>query len=403
MPHPESGSQVSLALFSQLVKVSTFKMSGKSMLTPIVYGPNPDSPHRDGGVAVWMRYLKKICSLSGIQADFLYIDRAFIDRLPLPRVIKRAIGSIWCSTLLVLSRSDQAILHVNASLYPTTILRDAPVVAGAAIRGTPIFFQIHGGRLANLDRGTVSHWLGHWMLRKADRLGIHPGPQWEEFTQAGYEVKSIPMYNAVPSTPYFAAVDEKGAHFLFLGRIVEEKGVRDILEVVLRLRSEGYDEVALTIAGDGPLLEEVRRIVRASKYSDSIYIEGFVQGSALDEVLNRANIFVLPSRHQEGFPFSFLECAERGMACIVTENSAIPEVFTAGEDFQPVDIADTNSLYLQMKRLTVDIEYRSSLGRSIAGAVGSCCTVEAAAGRFRRLYTFLSQNTPDKHWIADQG
>lgn len=377
--------------------------NGKSTTSVIIYGPNPDSPHRNGGVAVWMRYLQQICSLSGIQANFLYIDHAFIDRLILPRVIKRAIGSLWCSVLLVLSRDDQTILHVNASLYPTTILRDAPIVAAAAICGVPIFFQVHGGRLANLDKGTFTHWLAHWMLRKATRLGIHPGPQWEEFVQAGYEMKAIPMHNAVPSTPYSAAVDEKGAHFLFLGRVVEEKGVRDILEAVLRLRSEGYDKVALTIAGNGPLLEEVRLTAQASKYSDSIHIEGFIQGNALDEVLNRANIFVLPSRHQEGFPFSFLECAERGMACIVTENSAIPEVFAAGEDFQPVDIADANSLYLQMKRLAVDIEYRSSLGRSIAAAVRSCCTIEAAAGRFRRLYASLSQDMHDKREGTDEG
>lgn len=368
-----------------------------------IYGPNPESPFRTGGVAVWLRYLRLICQRANIAANFLYIDHPFIDHLPLPDVAKRALGSLRCAVrLLLVLKSTPRVVHVNASMYPTTLLRDFPIVAAATIRGFPIFFQVHGGRLANLEKSIVSQWLSDWMLRKSTCLGIHPGPQWNEFTDVGFRRKMIPMYNLVPSTLKTASVDRSDAHFLFLGRLVEEKGARDVLEAFIRLRSENLDEVKLTVAGEGPLLEELRLIAHSSGFADFIHIPGFVQEESLDKVLSRANVFVLPSRHQEGFPFSFLECAERGMACIVTENSAIPEVFTSGEDFLPIDVADPNSLYVQMKRLTVDIKLRTRLGRSVDSAVKACCTIEAAAEKFRRLYDSLAHDAQDVRGVASQ-
>jgi glycosyltransferase involved in cell wall biosynthesis len=292
--------------------------------------------------------------------------------------------------VLGLQGAEAPVVHVNASLYPSTVLRDLPVVIAAVLRGCPILLQVHGGRLANLTPGTIPWQAWHWMCRRATCLGVHPGPQWEEFEDAGYGRRMRRMYNLVPSTDYRADLAAP-PHFLFLGRVVEEKGVKEALQVFLRLRSEGYDEVRMTIAGKGDLVEPLREKIRSSPHSEAVSVTGFLEGDALEHVRRCTNIFVLPSRHQEGFPLSFLECAERGMACIATTNSAIPDVFEPEEEFQPVDINQPSDLYDQMKRMVTDPTHRERIGTGGYEAVQECCTIEAAANRFENLYLKLAK------------
>ncbi len=358
-------------------------------LQVIAYGPNPDAPHRTGGVAVWLQYLRRICDAAALPARFIYVDQPLPSRLPLPRIAKRALGSFIAALKVLCTRQKgPPVVHVNASLYPSTVLRDLPVVVAATLRGCPILLQVHGGRLANLTPGTIPWRAWHWMCRQATCLGVYPGPQWNEFEEAGYGRRMRRMYNIVPPTNHRADLAAP-PHFLFLGRVVEEKGVREALQVVLRLRDEGHDDVRMTIAGEGELVEPLREKVRSSPHSEAVSVTGFLEGDALEHVRRQANIFVLPSRHQEGFPLSFLECAERGMACIATTNSAIPKVFEPEKEFQPVDLDRSGNLYDQMKRMVTDPAYRERIGRRGFEAVQECCTIEAAVGRFRSLYKRL--------------
>jgi glycosyltransferase involved in cell wall biosynthesis len=198
------------------------------------------------------------------------------------------------------------------------------------------------------------------------------------------------MYNFVPSTDHTAQVRDTPAHFLFLGRVVEAKGIKMALETFGRLHEEGHNNIRMTVAGDGELLEHLRSEVNEASYSEAVSFEGFVQGEELENVRRRANIFLLPSKHG-GFPFSFLECAERGMACIVTTNSAIPDAFEAGVEFEPVDPNDQADLYEQMKRMIIDPVHREQIATAGQEAVRSCCTIEGASDRLRSMYREINE------------
>jgi glycosyltransferase involved in cell wall biosynthesis len=333
-----------------------------------------------------MQYLHRIVEKAGLQSQFLYIDGERVDRLPIPAPLKRGIGAVQCALqLLRLPEGEgDGVVHVNTSLYQSTIIRDAPVVLAARHRGLPVLLQTHGGRLANIEKSAFGRRVGHWLFRAVDQIGVFPGPQYREFEQAGYKEKLARMYNIVPQTE--ATVDRDGIpHFLFLGRLAPEKGSGLTLRAFLQLMEEGCT-ARLTIAGDGELLDELRVIARSSDHSNMIDIVGYVTGNDLNAVLEQTNIFVLPSRHQEGFPLSFLECAERGMACLVTKNSAIPEVFQEGVEFEPIDLNVPDDLYQKMKRVVEDVRHRAALGMAVQQAVRECCTIEAAAQRFKNIY-----------------
>lgn len=339
-----------------------------------------------------MRYLSDICSLAHLRQHSLFVDNRLVDKLPLPAVLKRASGSAIAALKLLSLGQARVVVHVNTSLYPSTMIRDLPIMVAARLRGFPVLLQVHGGRLSNLRRGSAPFRVARWMFHTASTLGIHPGPQWREFEEAGYRDKMRRMHNAVPRSLRAGPADPSTAHLIFLGRLTESKGIRELVDVVLRLCSEGHLNLRLTVAGDGPLLAELKERIATSPWSDNVEITGFLSGSALQEALDEASCFVLPSRHQEGFPFSFLECGERGMACLVTRDSAIAELFEPGIDFLPLDLdrGGVDHLYHQVGRLVSDADLRARLGRTLQTKIRASFTLEALSQSYRDLYDQIS-------------
>lgn len=356
----------------------------------LVYGPSPDDPQRTGGVASHIRYVRSFSEQLNLPAIFYYVDVFKPGPSRWLRPIKLTIGVLWCALKLLFRATGgrPQLVHVNTSLYPNTIYRDIALIMASHLRGFRVFIQVHGGRLSNMDRTPVRRWLWRKSFEWAHGLGVHAGPQWEEFSTGGYRAKMHQMLNMVPDSGKAADVGKKHVQFLSLGRVVPEKGVHDILSCFMRLQKDGFCNIGLTIAGSGSSVASLQRQVKEADL-DHVNITGFVSGAALQQVMDEATVFLLPSRHQEGFPFSFLECAERGMVCIVTKNSAIPEVFSEGEEFLAVQAESEEDLYARMKQVVEDAGLRKQLGEAVQSAVNRLCTISAGGKRFLALYRHL--------------
>ncbi|MBN2567183.1 glycosyltransferase family 4 protein [Candidatus Woesearchaeota archaeon] len=92
----------------------------------------------------------------------------------------------------------------------------------------------------------------------------------------------------------------------FIGRLVEEKGVRDLLSALPSIKGE------VIVAGDGPLERDVRTAARKGWL---LYL-GRING--VEELLKKTEIFVLPS-HGEGFPLALAEAMAAGCAPVITD------------------------------------------------------------------------------------
>jgi glycosyltransferase involved in cell wall biosynthesis len=368
-------------------------MQRKKKSCLVIYGPNPYVSHRTGGVAKWMLYLQSITKNNKIYPYFLFADSLRLEFLP--RIIQQFVNFfIYSFRLLFIPLQNHAILHVNTSLFSNAIYRDFFVILLAKSRGMTLFIQIHGGRLSNIKIKTLSHKLWRHVFRISDYLGVFPGPQWKEFAATKYYNKMIRMYNAIPSTEGCAWNNEK-VHFLFLGRLSHEKGSYLLLDNFIRLRKEGFKGIELTIAGDGALLNKLRKTASLSEYSNDIHIKGFVKGLDLKKILDNTNVFVLPSKHQEGFPLSFLECAERGMTCLVTKNSAIPELFEENLEFVSVDLDVSNDLYLKLKYIIKHENERIGLGKAVQKKVKNNFTIEATEKRMNEIYLKILESSKE--------
>ena len=113
------------------------------------------------------------------------------------------------------------------------------------------------------------------------------------------------------------------------GRLIEKKGLKTTLRAFARFQKE-FPAARLTIAGEGPQLEELQSLARELQIAASVNFAGFVSQEELRRLFYEAHIFLHPSErgrdgNQEGVPNSMLEAMASGLPVFATRHGGIPE------------------------------------------------------------------------------
>ena len=144
----------------------------------------------------------------------------------------------------------------------------------------------------------------------------------DELVEVGFDPGRImvrPNFVDDPRPPH----DVAGDGFLFAGRLVEEKGVRVMLDGWRR--SEVWRDQRLLVAGSGPLADLVRR-------ADDVNVEalGLVPHDEMLDVVGRAAVTVVPSLWPEPFGRGVIEAAARGRPSLVCNTGGVASLVVDG-------------------------------------------------------------------------
>lgn len=118
----------------------------------------------------------------------------------------------------------------------------------------------------------------------------------------------------------------KDSYFLFLGRIVPEKGIHYLIDAYSEVKTDKKLVIAGGASDTDSYYEELKRKAQNNK---NIIFTGFVQGQELEELYSNAYVYVLPS-DLEGMPLSLLEAMSYGNCCLTSD---IDECATVMEDY----------------------------------------------------------------------
>ena len=137
--------------------------------------------------------------------------------------------------------------------------------------------------------------------------------------------------------------------FLFVGRIVKDKGINELVGAFKKLYSE-YPDIRLILVGPyednlDPISQESRDAISA--YDDIVAV-GKKMGEELLAYYAAADCFVMPS-YREGFPNTVLEAGAMGLASIVTDINGSREIIVDGENGMIVPPQNEERLYQAMK------------------------------------------------------
>ena len=240
--------------------------------------------------------------------------------------------SLWafpCAFYLARRFQEEGIEHIHApwACGPATAAWLASRLTGIPFTFTARSWDIHPPdslilekiRDAALVRGETRSAIEHL----ARLPGVDPG-------------KFRLTYNGVPLRASLSAPVSMRPPYglLALGRFVEKKGFEYLIRACGALKSSGLD-FRLTLAGDGPLRANLKRMVRGLGLSGRVDFPGFVPYHGVSELFLRADLFIAPSVIEEsgdvdGIPTVLMESLTHGVPVIATSVGGIPELVEDG-------------------------------------------------------------------------
>jgi galacturonosyltransferase len=145
--------------------------------------------------------------------------------------------------------------------------------------------------------------------------------------------------------------------FLFLGRVMKEKGIHELFQAMDRLYEEGFD-CCLDVLGHYE--EDFQDVIRSKEEKGWLCYHGFQND--VRPFIERAHCFVLPSHH-EGMANTNLECAAMGRPVITSNIPGCKEAVIDGKSGYLCQVKNADSLYAAMKEfLNLSREQREAMG-----------------------------------------
>ncbi len=155
-----------------------------------------------------------------------------------------------------------------------------------------------------------------------------------KFIEAGISEDRISVKpNFVPDPGVHTHVyPEQRAGVLYVGRLSQEKGLRTLIEAWCDLT------VQLRIAGDGPLMDELR-----ASAPENVTLLGRLTREQVYTEMARAALLVMPSNCYEGLPVTLIEALASGLPVAASRIGTLQEVVTEGKTgctFKPENSPD---------------------------------------------------------------
>jgi glycosyltransferase involved in cell wall biosynthesis len=173
----------------------------------------------------------------------------------------------------------------------------------------------------------------------------------------------------------------------YLGRLVPEKGLFDLLEACAGLQGD----YRLRIIGDGRLRDEIQQRMTATALAGRAELLPALPGSAVPRALQELDILVLPSRlvanWKEQFGRVLIEAMSCGLAVVGSDSGEIPNVL--GDAGIVVPQASPAALRAALQGLLDDAALRADYGQRGRARVLARYTQAILAQRYSAVYRLM--------------
>lgn len=166
----------------------------------------------------------------------------------------------------------------------------------------------------------------------------------------------------------------------FLGRLDEEKGIRELAAVARSLP----DDVTVRFIGDGDLREWLETELETQRAEGTVELTGWVDHDAVPAQLNDLALLVMPSQPTEGLPTTILEALACGTPVLASPVSGVPDVVRDGETGFHIDSREPAQLRAQITRI-LDEEPLADISATGRSLIDSDYSFEAATERYRAI------------------
>lgn len=188
----------------------------------------------------------------------------------------------------------------------------------------------------------------------------------------GYgNVKGVDMEKFDPTRFVNVKKNNEEFRFIFVGRIVGDKGINELVEAFVKLNKE-FPAIRLTLVGSyeenlDPVKPETLQLVEQNSRID---VCGPKYGDELLVEYMKSDCFVMPS-YREGFPNTVMEAGAMGLPSVVTDINGSREIIIHGENGLIVPSKDVAALYDAMKKMLLDTSAREKMAANARPLIDS--------------------------------
>lgn len=388
--------------------------------------------HKTDNSSIFLRYLAAHLADQGASVHVLAPDHHTVERTSLDK----GVNNLWFKYLpkrwqtLAYGSGILPNLHKNPLLYlhvPFFLLsmfahllylcwKIRPDVIHAHWIIPQGFIAVLAGKLFNIPVITTAHGgdafsLNNGLLTRLKKFTLRHCHAWTSNTtvtaQAFGSTDQIPKPNIIPmgvDIQHFQSGnadnikgDESRKIILFVGRLVEKKGVKYLIEAVSLLPSPIQEEAVLWIIGDGD--ERAALELQAKQLGiTNIKFWGQVQNTQLADYYAAASLFVAPSvvdskGDTEGQGVILLEAMASQTPIIASRIGGIPEVISNNESGLLVQPNDPEKLSNAIQQLFNKPQLRAALIRNASAKAEENYAWQAIANNFLAIY----KNPTNRH------
>ncbi len=227
-----------------------------------------------------------------------------------------------------------------------------------------VILHIHGGRFKVFydDQPSFLQHIIRYQLEKADRVLVL-SPTWQEFVKSIAPRANVKICRNYVEMPPLERIkkDPFVINVLFLGFVGNLKGIHDLLAVLPEV-VKIHPNLRLLVGGNGEI-DNAKDIVAREGLTNYVEFMGWVSGDLKRDLLENADIFVLPS-YKEGLPVSLLEAMSYGIPVISTTVGSIPELIDDKVNGFLISPGDRLALQNLIVQLGIDARLRVEIGQT---------------------------------------
>lgn len=177
---------------------------------------------------------------------------------------------------------------------------------------------------------------------------------------------------------------------LYVGQLVERKGVKYLLKAYAQLKGE-FD-VALLIVGDGIQKNELEDLCAKEDIQDAFFV-GYKQLEELPAYYAASDIFVLPST-EEVWGLVLNEAMACGLPVITTDKvGASVDLIKEGVNGYVVEAKNVERLYQAMKKILSNPELKQSMGNKSQQIINDGFRLEDAKQGFANTIDYIASKS----------
>lgn len=194
----------------------------------------------------------------------------------------------------------------------------------------------------------ISNFLGAWARQTGFKGPIHIIPN-------GVDLAHFSV----------SRVEHVGTILCTASRLVHKNAIDDVIRALALLPAT----VRFEVAGTGPDEETLKDLARTQGVEARVTFAGHIDHAQLPQLLERADIFIRPSR-SEGMGNAFIEAMAAGLPVIGTAVGGIPDFLKDGDTGYTVDVNNPKSIAAVVERIIKNKEEADAIatrGKALAG------------------------------------